>query len=281
MSIPPLLLCTDLDQTLLPNGAHPESPQAWHDFQHLLTIAPITLVFVTGRSLALVITAIEQYALPLPTYIISDVGTNLYCQHQGQWQLLSAWHHHINCHWPAPDEIKKCLALLPELTLQASVHQGDYKVSYLLPICANPVAYCEQIQQQLLAANMQVRLIYSADVIHQTGLLDIVPNSASKRHAIEFLQQLLGYTHHTTLFAGDSGNDLEVLASSIPAVLVANAAPQIRHIAQQHAQVAGCAAQLYCAQGGWRDYNGNYSAGILEGIAHFRPDIIALINEIH
>jgi sucrose-6-phosphatase len=33
------------------------------------------------------------------------------------------------------------------------------------------------------------------------------------------------------------------------------------------------AERLYCAQGGWRGLNGNYGAGILEGVAHFRPDL--------
>jgi hypothetical protein len=83
-------------------------------------------------------------------------------------------------------------------------------------------------------------------------------------------------TESTTLFAGDSGNDLEVLVSPIPSVLVANGHPEVREQALRLAAENGQAAQLYCARGGWSGMNGNYSAGILEGIAHFRPDLAPL-----
>ena len=69
------------------------------------------------------------------------------------------------------------------------------------------------------------------------------------------------------LFAGDSGNDLDVLCSDLPAVLVANASDEVREQALQLASQAGTTAQLYLAQGTLG--NGHYAAGILEGIAHF------------
>jgi hypothetical protein len=34
---------------------------------------------------------------------------------------------------------------------------------------------------------------------------------------------------------------------------------------------SGHSAQLYIARGGYNGMNGNYSAGILEGIAHYHP----------
>jgi hypothetical protein len=83
-----------------------------------------------------------------------------------------------------------------------------------------------------------------------------------------------GFTRETTVFAGDSGNDLDVLLSDVPAVLVANADAEVRRQAEKaHRDV------LYLAQGGYLGMNGNYSAGILEGIAHFRPDIDAWLRQ--
>jgi hypothetical protein len=84
----------------------------------------------------------------------------------------------------------------------------------------------------------------------------------------------LGHDETTTLFAGDSGNDLEVLVSPIPSVLVANGHPEVREQALRLAAANGQADRLYCARGGWSGMNGNYSAGILEAIAHFRPDLM-------
>jgi len=44
-----LLLCTDLDRTLLPNGSELESEQARKNFDQLIKHPQVTLVYVTGR----------------------------------------------------------------------------------------------------------------------------------------------------------------------------------------------------------------------------------------
>ena len=58
-----LLLCTDLDRTLLPNGEQPESPQARTLFARLAARPGVTLVYVTGRHRALVQAALDEYLL--------------------------------------------------------------------------------------------------------------------------------------------------------------------------------------------------------------------------
>lgn len=62
----PLLLCTDLDRTLLPNGEAPESPGARSHFRAFVAQAAITLVYVNGRHQGLVRSAIAEFALPPP-----------------------------------------------------------------------------------------------------------------------------------------------------------------------------------------------------------------------
>lgn len=61
-----LLLCTDLDRTLLPKCPEPEfeSEQARRKFHSLVDHAQVTLVYVTGRHQQLVEQAIEEYPLP-------------------------------------------------------------------------------------------------------------------------------------------------------------------------------------------------------------------------
>ena len=109
------------------------------------------------------------------------------------------------------------------------------------------------------------------DDLKGIGLLDILPARASKVHAVEALRSLHGLECATTVFCGDSGNDMEVLASPIPAVLVANARPDVRESALRLADEEGNGDRLYCARGGFMGMNGNYCAGILEGVAHFHP----------
>ena len=49
-----LLLCTDLDRTLIPNGDQPESDHAREYFKKLSEHSEVTLVYVTGRHQQLV-----------------------------------------------------------------------------------------------------------------------------------------------------------------------------------------------------------------------------------
>ena len=104
------------------------------------------------------------------------------------------------------------------------------------------------------------------------GLLDVLPASATKLHAVEFLMQLLEFNDANTVFAGDSGNDLPVLISGkLQAVLVRNAHPDVVAEAKEELAKINAMDKLYVAQGGFLGMNGNYSAGVLEGLAHFIP----------
>ena len=129
----------------------------------------------------------------------------------------------------------------------------------------------DSVRQCLLQHDVNASLVWSVDEPAGIGLLDVLPSRANKLHAVEFLMQQCGFSCKDTVFAGDSGNDLPVLASAIPAVLVANASEDVRTAAQQQAAALGHSSQLYLAAGGLLGMNGNYSAGVLEGIVHFNP----------
>lgn len=59
-----LLLCTDMDRTVIPNGAAPEDTAARPRLRAFCARPEVTLVYVTGRDQALVKEAITTYALP-------------------------------------------------------------------------------------------------------------------------------------------------------------------------------------------------------------------------
>jgi hypothetical protein len=135
------------------------------------------------------------------------------------------------------------------------------------------------MQQRLERHHVRASLIWSIDDPAGIALLDVVPASATKFHAIEFLMRREGFAPENTVFAGDSGNDLPVLSSSLCAILVANAAAGVREEALQLSAARGTSDRLYLAKGGFMGMNGNYSAGILEGIAHFLPQTRAWLEE--
>jgi len=159
------------------------------------------------------------------------------------------------------------------LRAQEPAKQGCFKLSYYVPLYLNPTAVKASIAERLQPHGVHVKLIYSIDEPRGVGLLDLLPARASKYHAIEFLLEQLGLFPESCLFACDSGNDMEVLISPILAVLVANGSDEVRHDVLIGAAQAGNADRLYCARGNLDSMNGNYAAGILEGVAKFHPDV--------
>ena len=75
-----LLLCCDLDRTVIPNGEQTESVSARALFHKLTAQDQVTLAYVSGRDKSLLRSAIERYQLPIPNFAIGDVGTTIYSQ---------------------------------------------------------------------------------------------------------------------------------------------------------------------------------------------------------
>ncbi|MDO9227462.1 MAG: HAD-IIB family hydrolase [Pseudomonadota bacterium] len=265
----PLLLATDLDRTLLPNGDQPESPEARAYFRRLAARPEVRLAYVSGRHRQLVEAAMAEYALPRPDFVIADVGTTLYEARGDGWYAREDWQQAIAADWGGHShaDLAALLTDVPGLRLQETAKQSACKLSYYAAALADPAALLAWVHDRLAASGARCNLVWSVDETTATGLLDVLPASASKLHALEFLRARLGIPPQRTVFAGDSGNDMEVLSSDLPAVLVANAQETVRAEAVARAP----AGSLYLARGGLLGMNGNYSAGLLEGLVHFIP----------
>jgi len=270
-----LLICTDLDRTLIPNGSQPESPDARQRFSRFVNRKQITLAYVSGRHRQLIEQAIKEYQLPMPDYAIADVGSTIYRIEQGTWHPWQAWSDEIGGDWQglSREKMHALLSDIDALKLQEVEKQNIHKLSYYLPLQHDQQGIIDAIQARLHAKNVQANVIWSVDELKGVGLLDILPAGANKLHAIRFLMQQKGYDESETIFAGDSGNDLDVLLSPVQSVLVANADDEVRRAVE-----GASAATLYLASGALLNMNGNYSAGILEGVAHYRPDLLSLIE---
>ena len=274
----PILLATDLDRTLLPNGPQPESPLARPRFRRFAALAEVRLAYVTGRHKALVEQAMAEFDLPIPDFVIGDVGTSLYEVHDHAWEQRPDWQAAIRVDWVAHgvqlshDKLAAALANIAEIRLQEPEKQGTCKLSYYARPLDDPSGLITAVRCRLDAIGVRCNLIWSVDETTATGLLDVLPARASKHHALEFLRQYLGIPLDHTVFAGDSGNDMEVLESRVPSVLVANARDSVREEAVARALRHGHGDALYLAQGGLGSMNGNYAAGILEGVAHYIPE---------
>lgn len=271
------LLCTDLDRTLIPNGIQVESASARECFRQLVNRVDVSLAYVTGRHRALVEQAIIDFALPQPDFAIADVGSSIYRISPSGWGKCEDWDTLIAPDWQGLryQELSAVLAGLPGLQLQAMERQGRYKLSFFVPSAADRQQVTGELERRLHQTGVKANIIWSIDPEAGRWLLDILPAAANKLQAIRFLMQHFGFLPVATVFAGDSGNDLDVLLSDIPSVLVANAENQIKEQV-----VNGAPGMLYIAVGGYLGMNGNYSAGILEGVAHYWPEIDQWLRQL-
>ncbi len=281
-----LLICTDLDRTLLPNGNQAESPEARRIFASLVSRPEICLVYVSGRNLSLVQEAIQEYDLPSPHWVVGDVGSTIYQLEGDRWQSCQNWTQAIAGDWQGLNAVDleplfTDLVEISHLILQEPVRQNRFKLSYYLPLDIKKDTLQQYIKVRLQEQNIAASLIYSVDQAKAIGLLDILPANATKFHAVKFLMNQLGFDDSNTVFAGDSGNDMPLLISPVPSILVANAHEEIIVQSQRQAEAQGNINSLYLAKGDFLGMNGNYSAGILEGISHYYPDTQQWMEQIY
>ncbi|MDG6773976.1 HAD-IIB family hydrolase [Thiomicrorhabdus sp. ZW0627] len=276
-----LLLCTDMDRTVIPNGEQPEQTSARERFTRFCAQPEVKLVYVTGRHLHLVQDAIAEYGLPEPDYAITDVGTKIYQVIEGEWFELSGWEAEIDPDWrgKSRQQIEDLIGPMDGLRLQEASKQNRHKLSYYLPVESDYQKVMSRIADCLQQQGVAASLIWSVDETTQTGLLDVLPRNATKLHAIEFLQQQLGYRRDEVVFAGDSGNDLPVLTSPVQSVLVANATDEVKDAARQIASENGYESALFMAENTRIDGDGNYSAGVLQGVWHYVPAFETLFEK--
>ncbi|MFQ6370889.1 HAD family hydrolase [Shewanella sp. YIC-542] len=273
-----LLLCTDLDRTLLPNGPQPESPLARLFFARVVATPGIQLAYVSGRNLSLVQQAISQYQLPWPDFMVTDVGSMIYRREANGYHPLPGWQRHMAADWPHfnSQRLAQALGALPHLQLQPAAQQQPYKLSYQCVPSGNMHADIALLRRRLATLALQWQIVSSIDETRDMGLVDILPARAGKRPAIDFLVQQLGLAASRVFFSGDSGNDLDVLISPYRTVLVKNATPAVVKSALAGSHQQGNHGRLYLAKGmAALALNGNYSAGIVEGLLHFFPGLKA------
>jgi hypothetical protein len=268
------LLCSDLDRTILPNGPQPESPEARPRLRALARRPEVTLAYVSGRHLELLLEAIREFEIPTPQYAVGDVGTTIYEVDGSDWHRWQDWDEEIASDWNGLGhaDLERLLRGIGPLRLQEPEKQNTHKLSYYAPSDADREALIEAAEERLAAKGVEASLIWSVDEMTDIGLFDVLPRSATKLHAVRFLMKRLDFAHEQTVFSGDSGNDLPVLTSGLQSVLVRNATDAVRNEAVAALETVDLRERLYLAGGDFLDMNGNYSAGVLEGFAHFVPE---------
>jgi len=274
-----ILICSDLDRTIIPNGCQEESAHARPVLRQLAEHSNIYLAYVSGRDKKLILDAIEEFYLPMPDYAIGDVGTTLYRVINGNWQFSDNWSYEIGQDWKGLgwENLSEFLENIEEIRLQEPEKQNQYKLSFYTDQNVDHQQLIKNIRVVLAEKDIRASIIWSVDEISANGLLDIIPARTNKLHAIQFLMQQEKFPEDCTVFAGDSGNDLDVLTSGLQAILVKNAMDEVRKEAIETLSAKRMTNRLYLPEGNFWGMNGNYAAGVMEGLVHFIPETSELI----
>jgi hydroxymethylpyrimidine pyrophosphatase-like HAD family hydrolase len=177
-----LLLACDLDRTVLPNGVQPLSENAIPAFSEFVSRPAVTLAYMSGRHLGLIKDALKEFKIPLPDIAVGDVGTTMYFKKNNDFEVHDGWTKEISDDWQGFNgtDIHKLISDIKNLKLQETSKQNTFKQSYYTPVEIDKKDLIDEIQKRLKAKNIQAAVIFSIDEQANTGLLDILPASATK-----------------------------------------------------------------------------------------------------
>ena len=229
------VLATDLDGTLLAG-----STEARRRVRELFSAQErgARLVFVTGRALESILPLLSDPTIPLPDYIIADVGATIV---HGDLRPVDDIQQEIAARWPGSQAVLKALAGFPGLRRQ-SVPQ-ERRCSFLVG---------EGDVTPALRAAVDA---LGCDLLLSAGCyLDVLPRGVGKGPALLRLAEAAGLDPATIVVAGDTLNDLSMFETGLHGVVVGRAEPALVEAVRKRPLV-------HIAAGEGCD-------GILEGLAH-------------
>lgn len=262
------ILATDMDRTLLPNGSWEGDDEAIPLFNELTERHGVLVVYVTGRNLNLAEQAIAEYGVRHPHVLVGDVGTSIRKYADGKWSFDEGWITHVENTSPRWDAaaIKQAVAGIEGLREQEPEHLNPFKQSYYVDH-ARHEEILEAVDASVKGRFDEV-IVYSFDSQDGKGLLDFLPDSATKQTALEYVASQYNCDKKDVVFCGDSGNDIFPLTAGFCGVLVRNADDQLV-ASVKRAMEEDPDLRVYFAKGGFMSLNGYYAGGVLEGAYHY------------
>ncbi len=231
-----MLLATDLDGTFLAGD-----PDHRNQLYQLIATHPeIKLVFVTGRGLEVVMPILSDPTIPVPDYVICDVGATVV---DGEsLQAVQPIQREIDVLWPGESKVAEVMSRFPDLNRQEVPQQR--RCSYL---CAP-----DEVPEDIETVADQL----GCDVLYSLGrYLDILPPGVNKGSTLAKLVDQLGVDPEQVIVAGDTLNDLPMFEVGFKGVCVGESENALIKATADRARIYHA---RHCGCG-----------GILEAITHF------------
>jgi HAD superfamily hydrolase (TIGR01484 family) len=237
----PLVLATDLDGTFL--GGSDDARQRLYGWIEA-NRASVGLIFVTGRDPGFISGLTRKGGVPRPDFVVGDVGTTIAAvDERHMLDPIAELEAEIAKGWAdAGPRVQAALRGVSGLRVQSTLFR--HRLSYDMdPDTFDPRAFD-------IVAGLGLDALVSAD-----RYFDVLPKGVSKGPSLLRLMAHLGVENRRVLVAGDTLNDLSMLALGLPAVAVGNSEPAL---------IAGLAGQDHVHRA-----TGEGAAGIAEAILHF------------
>ena len=259
------VLATDLDGTLIPLNDCSQNKSDLRRLAESIQEQNFLLVFITGRHVSSVQTAIAEYKLPTPDWIICDVGTSVFrVQAPGQFEAVEEYAVRLGQILGADNiqPVAEQLDHIPGLRRQENEKQGRFKLSYYVDaqlLSETSVA----ITSALDASGIAHELIASVDPFNGDGLIDVLPLGVSKAFALDWWTSFEGVEAKSVVFAGDSGNDLAAMIAGYKTIVVGNADRTLADQVVLHHETNAWENRLCLAKS-------EATSGVLEGLTFFK-----------
>ena len=259
--IPPTVLATDLDGTFLPLLGNAENLADLEVIKRDIRRAGVKLIYVTGRHLESVNSAVMNFRIPVPDWMICDVGASIYRVDDGSVKEFEPYADHLLgiVNGDGRESIERLLETVRKITLQDPERQHRYKISYECDSGDIGSAMAD-INRRLEGLSYSV--IGSVDPFADCGLIDVLPAGVSKAYAVTWLAQHADFSPDEVVFAGDSGNDKAALVSGFRAIIVANASDDLAAEVRSTLFDRGWPDRFYRA-------TAEATSGVLEGCRHY------------
>lgn len=201
-----LIVC-DIDGTLVGDIVASEQFTSWLNARNDLIFA-----VATGRQLHDALECLRVNSLPRPEIVVASVGAEIYWFDSDRLTFQSdyLWAERLTQSWDK-ERIRKKLANVRQLIQQPESEQRPNKLGYLT----------ESLQTVNQARDVLEEIGHELVWSHGR-YVDILPPMVSKASAVKQVCMRLGLTDSDVIVAGDSGNDLELLAAYSHSILVAN-----------------------------------------------------------
>jgi HAD superfamily hydrolase (TIGR01484 family) len=257
------ILASDLDGTLIPLDADRQNRHDLGVLAEQLADCEITLIYVTGRHLQSVQQALQQVPLPVPDWVICDVGTSLFRRDEGDFVPVKAYQRvldEIIADRPI-SQLREDLQPIAGLRPQEQAKQGRFKLSFYAD-ATQLDRLVGRIHQELERTNAPYSIIHSVDPFTGDGLIDLLPATVSKAHALAWWVEHARLSPDSLVFAGDSGNDLAAMTAGYRTIVVGNADRSLAEQVSAKHREAGWQNRLCLARG-------RATSGVLEGCRAF------------